>query len=265
MKSKYTILIFLVLFSNIVEASRGRTNSSGCHTSKKEGYHCHGGSSYTPNLSASGSPEAMLATAVVGLAVVGVVSAVDAISNIGNDTDNQEEIYETAQDNEALVDPNAPIQTIIKENLTEVIIPDTSVEPVNESTRTLSVKERLQILEKKKALKEKEQKEIKNYFGSYINEETNKNDGNYKQTLSTLFFDDVYITVKSQKVESIATNKNTLNCSNESKDLESNLSKILIEKQEKTIKGKYTILKSKDYLTIFKCDNNKLSSIFKAN
>lgn len=44
MKTKILILfliIFLLIAVSIVYASGGRTNSMGCHTGKREGYHCH--------------------------------------------------------------------------------------------------------------------------------------------------------------------------------------------------------------------------------
>ena len=51
---KWTILL-LISFSYLsvqsAQATSGRTNASGCHNSKKAGYHCHGtskASSYSP-------------------------------------------------------------------------------------------------------------------------------------------------------------------------------------------------------------------------
>ncbi|MGL1957840.1 MAG: peptidoglycan-binding protein [Colwellia sp.] len=52
---KKSIVLLLISFSFIsiqfANATSGRTNSSGCHNSKKVGYHCHGApkaSSYKP-------------------------------------------------------------------------------------------------------------------------------------------------------------------------------------------------------------------------
>lgn len=56
---KKWIILLLISFSFIsiqfANATSGRTNSSGCHNSKKVGYHCHGApkaSTYTPKSTA---------------------------------------------------------------------------------------------------------------------------------------------------------------------------------------------------------------------
>ncbi|MFB8796355.1 MAG: YHYH domain-containing protein [Microcoleus sp.] len=57
------LTVFLTLsiigsMADVVWASSGRTDSNGCHTSKKEGYHCHGSGSSpstTPNTTPKGT------------------------------------------------------------------------------------------------------------------------------------------------------------------------------------------------------------------
>lgn len=52
MKTKISILAGIIALTSVsVYASSGNTNSSGCHNSKKEGYHCHGGSSISSDSS----------------------------------------------------------------------------------------------------------------------------------------------------------------------------------------------------------------------
>lgn len=41
----FLTLSIIGLMADVVWASSGRTDSNGCHTSKKEGYHCHGSGS----------------------------------------------------------------------------------------------------------------------------------------------------------------------------------------------------------------------------
>lgn len=38
----YVFFITAIVFHSIANATSGRTNASGCHNSKKAGYHCHG-------------------------------------------------------------------------------------------------------------------------------------------------------------------------------------------------------------------------------
>lgn len=54
----FVLTICLLLFTpSLTFASSGRTNSQGCHNSKKEGYHCHGSSGGNHQNKASSSSE----------------------------------------------------------------------------------------------------------------------------------------------------------------------------------------------------------------
>jgi hypothetical protein len=38
---KIALALMLIAFASTASATSGRTNKSGCHNSKKAGYHCH--------------------------------------------------------------------------------------------------------------------------------------------------------------------------------------------------------------------------------
>jgi hypothetical protein len=239
-----TLIILISLFflqTQLTYASSGRTNSSGCHSSKKGGYHCHGGgsSSYTPTPSVIPTP-----------------TIVDIKTN---NTDNK------------FLDPNnvKEVETSIT-NPTEIMPVMTPTDPV--------VKKELSVMDKLNEKVEYDNKlasknlNLKNLFGSYIGENVNiqgmnkvgksyELNGPYK----IFDFDHSYINIEDKKVISILSNKNVDECAKEKESL-----KLIIEKnfgteyKFKTSNTSY-LLTYQDFVSIISCRENRLSILIKGN
>lgn len=274
-----TIIVLISLFflgNQVAYASSGNKNSSGCHSSKREGYHCHG-SSYSPSSYSSGSNDelaGMAAILLVGAIAVGVSSAVNALSdnNDSADTKNIGSIPKEDTANDEMLDPNDIKYTQNSEN-TQSNDEINSYIPIEKiEDKKLSVIERLnQKIENDNKINSNNIK-IKELFGVHIGENIAINNFNkvgnlYQINISDnrLGFDKHYFNMKDQKVTSILASKSVdvAVCENEKAKFKGIIENSFGTQYKITLSQSAYLLTYESFMLMVSCQDNKLSFVVK--
>lgn len=197
MKKILIISVLALLQIQLSYASSGRTNSSGCHSSKKGGYHCHGvgSSSYTPTPTPS------------------LTELQKVVDTEPKNTDNN------------FLDPN----NIKETNETATTIPTENKVVLNNVIEATTPKDK-SVMEQLNQKIEDDSKilsnnmKMKKLFGFYIGESINTESMNQVGKLYELNegakikgFDKYYINTENKKLTSILSNKviNNSDCEKE--------------------------------------------------
>ena len=251
-------MILSFLQTEITYASRGRTDSNGCHYSKEEVYHCHKKKIYSKpqhsthsgsNINYSGNDHLAEAAAILIVAgvVYGVGKAIDAFSSEPNTSNNT---IDTSNKSKTIIETNNYTQ-----NNNEVI-------QINSPTNNKTVNNNLENVEDT----------MRGIFGVYIGELANTSDLNkigniyeIKSPNNLLGFDKYNIAFKYEKIISISSNKviSSRGCTKEKDNLKEIMEDNFGNKYKITISNTAYLLTYSSFISMISCQDNKLSFVLK--
>lgn len=234
------IILILLIFTQIesVHASSGRTDNRGCHTSKKEGHHCH----------VNGGWENIATLLIAAGVVYGIGKLVDSFSSKSTDDINT---IQTSKELKTTVNSN---------NNTESKIETVQINSSKDSKSP--IKNNLINIDDS----------MKNLFGIYIGELINYRNFNkvgnlyeMKNNNNLLGFEKYNVTFKYEKVNSFSTNKDVSirGCQKEKEALKSILEENFGTQYKIKVSEKSYLLTYPSFISMIYCQDNKLSFLLK--
>lgn len=253
------IILILLIFSQIesIHASSGRTDNRGCHTSKKEGHHCHkkfnysnNSNYYSTNNNYSTEDTLIAATALLITAgvVYGIGKLVDSFSSKPTDDINT---IQTSKELKTTVNSNNNTESKIE-----------TVQITSSKDSKSSIKNNLINIDDS----------MKNLFGIYIGELINYRNFNkvgnlyeMKNNNNLLGFKKYNVTFKYEKVNSFSTNKDVSirGCQKEKEALKSILEENFGTQYKIKVSEKSYLLTYPSFISMIYCQDNKLSFLLK--
>jgi hypothetical protein len=256
MKKIIILMILSFLQTEITYASKGRTDSNGCHYSKEEGRHCYHKKSKpsrqnysSSNINYSGNDHLAEAAAILIVAgvVYGVGKAIDAFSSDQNTSNNtidasnkSKTVIETnnyTQNNNEVIQINSPTNNKIAHNNSE------NIEDI-----------------------------MNDLFGVYIGQVANTDNlkkvgelYEMKSSNDLLGFDKYTVAFKYEKVISLSSNKNVSvrGCTKEKETLKQIMEDNFGNQYKITIAKQAYLLNYPSFVSMISCQEDKLSFVLK--
>lgn len=232
-------MILSFLQTEITYASSGRTNN-GCHTSKKDGWHCHNNSNNN-----------FLAEAAAILIIAGVVYGVGkAIDAFSSDQSTSSNTIDTSNKSKTIVETNN-----YNQNNNEVV----QINSIQANKAALNISENIEDT-------------MKDLFGVYIGQIANTDNlkkvgelYEMKSSNDRLGFEKYNISFKYEKVISLSSNKNVSarGCTKEKETLKRIIEDNFGNQYKITIAKQAYLLDYPSFVSMISCQDDKLSFVLK--